>query len=201
MKKAVFTLFLSIVLSTSIALPSHAQEPTEEVVETETPIGKENLSTESATAINSRIDYELPFPGMLPDHPLYILKVVRDGLVKLLINDPMKKARFSLEAGEKRIYAATMLIEKGKDELAIKTMGKGNNYLVDALKTLEEFKKQHPTHTDIRPYLLEYRSATLKLKEITMDTEPKVDSMYKEQFRKEQQRIDMATKNAEKLID
>lgn len=184
--------------------PSFAQEPTtlqEEVIETDTPIGVEHISTESASTSTGRINYELPYPGMLPDHPLYILKVIRDGIVKLLINEPIKRARFSLLSAEKRMYAGKLLIEKGKDELAIETIGKGNNYLGDGLKAIETVKKQTPNHMDIEPFLLQFRSAALKHAEIARDIKPLVDTKFAGQFEREQKRIDQFVKTANNMLN
>ena len=39
-----------------------------------------------------RVDYELPYPGLLPDSPLYFLKISRDRLIEFMIGDPIKKS-------------------------------------------------------------------------------------------------------------
>lgn len=79
------------------------------------------------------IQYDFPYPGILPDHPLYIVKVARDHLVGFLINDPIKKAEFNLLQSDKKIFAAQLLFEKDEDSLAAETLSKSNNYMHHAI--------------------------------------------------------------------
>lgn len=90
----------------------------------------------------AKVEYTLPYPGILPGSPLYFLKVFRDRLVSFLISDPLKKAEFDLLASDKRLGAAVSLFEKGKKELAESTISKGENYFEDAVKNIKLAKKQ-----------------------------------------------------------
>lgn len=72
-------------------------------------------------------DYNLPYPGILPDHPLYKLKVLRDKVTTFLIRDPIKKAEYHLLLADKRIYMSRLLVDKGKIALAKETALKGEN--------------------------------------------------------------------------
>lgn len=175
-----------IMLSQANTNPVFAQE---EVVETETPIGVDNLATQSSIMGPVRINYELPYPGMLPDNPFYFLKAIRDGVVKMLINDDMTKARFSLENASKRMFAARLLVEKGKDELAVTTISKGNNYFVDALDAVNKAIKDDRKNPDIQPFLQEFKSATIKHQEITHDLEKMVDNKFAKQLNVEEKRM------------
>lgn len=86
------------------------------------------------------VQYEMPYPGLLPDSPFYILKTLRDQVVGFLITDPAKKATFDLLQADKRFQAGIMLYEKDQDkkELAFSTLSKGHNYLDMAIdKALE----------------------------------------------------------------
>ncbi len=62
---------------------------------------KENVMT-STSSSKKTIEYALPYPGLLPDSPLYILKAIRDRIIEVLISDTMKKANFELLAADKR---------------------------------------------------------------------------------------------------
>ncbi len=73
------------------------------------------------------VKYDLAFPGMLPDHPLYKVKVLRDKVMLALTRDPMKKAQYHLLLADKRIHMAAMLADKGEIELAKETALKGEN--------------------------------------------------------------------------
>lgn len=90
-------------------------------------------------------DYVMPYPGLLPDSPLYIFKAIRDKVISIMIGDSLKKAQFDLLQSDKRIGASVILFEKGNKEqqiLAISTVSKGQNYYEDAIQKLEEAKKQ-----------------------------------------------------------
>lgn len=100
----------------------------------------ENNATDSAETAEEEIQYELPYPGMLPDNPLYFFKTFRDAVVKFLISDPLKEAEFNVLTANKRAYAALLLAEKGKEELALETLSKSNNYLHEAVVSLSKAK-------------------------------------------------------------
>ena len=74
-------------------------------------------------------DYQLPYPGMLPDHPLYKLKVLRDKIILFLIRDPIKKAERHLQMADKELFMALKLAEKGKIPLAQHTAFKAENHI------------------------------------------------------------------------
>lgn len=100
----------------------------------------ENNATDSAETIEEEVQYELAYPGMLPDNPLYFFKTLRDAVVKFLISDPLKEAEFNVLTANKRAYAALLLAEKGKEELALETLSKSNNYLHEATVALSKAK-------------------------------------------------------------
>jgi len=166
------------------------------VVETESPIGVEDNSTESAILKPERVNYEFPYPGMLPDNPFYILKVIRDGMVKMLINDEMKMARFSLLNAEKRGYSAKLLVDKNKDGLAVETLSKGNNYLNDCVAAVRNYQKSHPKSPDTKPFLIQLQASARKLIELEQDMKSSIDKKYQVSFAKEKER----TVDIEKVV-
>ena len=88
------------------------------------------------------VDYQLPYPGLLPDSPLYFLKIGRDRIIDFLISDPLKQAEFNLLQSEKRFAAGISLLEKGKQKLSEITISKGENYFAKALQNIETAKSQ-----------------------------------------------------------
>lgn len=90
----------------------------------------------------SQVDYFLPYPGLLPDSPLYFLKILRDRAVGFLISDPLKKADFAILQGDKRLQGGIFLLQKDKtkEKLAITSMLKGENYMVDAIGFIQDAK-------------------------------------------------------------
>ncbi len=83
----------------------------------------DEVSTKSTS-----VDYQLAWPGMLPDNPLYKLKVLRDKIISKLIADPIKKIEWDLIMADKTIYASVLLLDKGNIALAKETALKGEHY-------------------------------------------------------------------------
>jgi hypothetical protein len=82
------------------------------------------------------LDYELPYPGILPDHPLYKLKLLRDRLLDFLIRDSAKRIEFNLLMADKRLNMGAYLVEKKNYELAEDTVSKAEKYFVKAIDGL-----------------------------------------------------------------
>lgn len=85
-------------------------------------------------------EYLLPFPGILPDHPLYFLKQVRDGIMDRLIVDPLRKAEFHVLRADKRLNMGKVLVEQKKEKLAEEVISKGEKYLERAISGLMAYK-------------------------------------------------------------
>lgn len=199
MKRAFFLItlaFFAIVVTTKIGI-INAQET---VVQTDTPVGVDAQATQSSEVIPEKVNYELPYQGILPDNPFYILKVIRDGIVKFLINDSLKKAQFSLLSADKRMFAGELLIDKGEDGLAVDTIAKSNNYLDDALVAIREAKRQNSKNPDIKLFLEQFKSAALKHHEIAEDLRPSIDKKFDSQFKIQEQRIVNSEQTAEGLL-
>lgn len=79
------------------------------------------------------VDYYLPYPGILPDHPLYWLKMVRDRAGLLVVTSKMAKAEKLLLYADKRLGAAWALIDGNKVPLGVSTLTKGEKYLEQAV--------------------------------------------------------------------
>ncbi len=88
------------------------------------------------------VEYELPYPGILPDHPLYFLKQVRDWVLDRLIVDSVKKAEFYVLQADKRMSSGMMLIDKGSDVLGEQVISKGEKYMNNALTLLLSLKAE-----------------------------------------------------------
>lgn len=81
-----------------------------------------------------KVSYNLPYPGLLQDSPLYPLKGLRDRIVLFFISDSVKKAQYYLFLSDKRLAAGKILTENGKEKLGTETIQKGENYFGLALK-------------------------------------------------------------------
>ncbi|MCR4263814.1 MAG: DUF5667 domain-containing protein [Candidatus Roizmanbacteria bacterium] len=91
-------------------------------------------STESAS-----VEYTLAYPGMLPGHPLYKLKVARDKLQAYLISSPAKKVQFYLKQADKGMFATLLLSEQEKQDLTTETALKAEHNITLA----NTYLKQH----------------------------------------------------------
>lgn len=141
--------------------------------------------------------YELPYPGLLPDSPLYFLRVTRDRVVGFLISDPLKKTEYNLLQADKRLNAGIYLFNKGKVELAVSTISKAENYFEKAIESMKIAKMQGIDIKEIGSKLLE---SSRKHQEVLIDLEKKANKTFKSNFSVLQKRtIDFETK-VESLI-
>ncbi len=87
------------------------------------------LAQEVTPSFSPIVKYDLAYPGILPNHPLYKLKVLRDKISLAIISDPRKKIDFYLLKTDKEILASAILIDKGLIDLAAQTALKAeHNY-------------------------------------------------------------------------
>lgn len=82
--------------------------------------------------LSSPVEYALPYPGILPDHPLFFIKIIRDRILQFLIKNPVKKCEFQILLADKSLISGMMLLEKNKQDLAIKSYDKAVNSLTQA---------------------------------------------------------------------
>ena len=106
-------------------------------------------SVSSATPSPTLIEYTLPYPGLLPDSPLYGLKTLRDRIMLFLIADPIKKAEFDLLQANKRVSAGMFLAKKKQYPIAVSTISKGENYFEDALSSAKEAQSRGVSGNDV----------------------------------------------------
>ncbi len=131
---SVFAFFAIITLLSYATQTAHAQEPSSVMM-------SDQEIPQDATTSAEKIDYNLAFPGILPDHPLYKIKVLRDKLALMLIGDPKKRIEYYLLQTDKGILATAMLVDKNEIKLAHETALKAeDNYtqLTFELKRLSE---------------------------------------------------------------
>ena len=133
-----------------------------------------------------QVDYELPYPGLLPDSPLYFLRMIRDRAISFLISDPLKKSEFDLLQADKRLNAGIYLFNKGKISLALSTISKAENYFEQALVKMGEAKIQGKSINEIEKKL---RNALKKHRQELEYMTQKVSKNIKGNFEREQERL------------
>jgi len=107
----------------------------------------QEMSTSAAGLAVARvhtIDYSLVYPGILPNNPLYPIKMIRDRIVLFLIADPVKRASFNLLQADKRVAAGELLLKEDEknEALAITTIEKGENYFHEAFNQAFQLKRE-----------------------------------------------------------
>lgn len=99
----------------------------------------------SGASINTpqeKVVYDLPYPGILPDHPLYFIKIIRDRITEFLTRDNVKKAQLYLLYSDKRTAMAMNLAKKGKNQPAVSSFSKGEKYFAKIPELLKKAKEQ-----------------------------------------------------------
>lgn len=89
------------------------------------------------------VEYDLPFAGLLPDHPLYLLKASRDRILLFFTHDPVKNLQLKLLFADKRLVMGRLLWEKGSYDLSTSTFIKAEKYLLTTSLDLGMLKKQN----------------------------------------------------------
>lgn len=84
----------------------------------------------SISGMEEEIDYYLPYPGkVLPDSPLWNLKVIRDKIWLFATTDWGRKGDLYLLFADKRIASSKALFEKSEPEQGYETLLKAEQYL------------------------------------------------------------------------
>lgn len=143
---------------------------------------QEDKKTPDEKTTVKKIEYTLPYPGILPDHPLYSVKALRDKIMGFLIRDPLKKTEFNILMSDKRVIMGTQLIEKDKTELADKTLNEANDFYLAALAQAANAKKQgREISNDLKSRLT---NSLAKHKEVLTEFKEKVPENYQEGYKK-----------------
>jgi hypothetical protein len=133
--------------------------------------GLDGVQEQATEAAQEEVSYFLAYPGILPDHLLYPLKMIRDRILLFLTTDPLKKAELYLLYADKRLEAGRMLIEKGKLDLGLETLTKAEKYLEQAVDQ-EKVAQQAGKKTE--GFLNRLSLATRKHEQVMLGFEEKI---------------------------
>ena len=120
-------------------------------------------SARAVEPVTVKVEYYLPYPGVLPDSPLYKLKALRDKLQLILTFDEARKIEKDLLFADKRIGAAQVLVEGGKVSLGVTTATKAEKYLESAVTRA---LKLSAGGRDVKSLLLTLTKAAAKHQEV-----------------------------------
>lgn len=99
--------------------------------------------TPSPIPKSNEIEYPLPYPGILPNKPLFILKDLRDKLLEVFTINPLKKTELYLLQADKNLSSSIVLFDLGKENMALRSFVKSQKYLEKAIDE-EEVAKNSP---------------------------------------------------------
>lgn len=137
------------------------------------------------------IQYDLTFPGMLPDNFLYKLKVMRDKIQLVITTEPIKRINLLLRLADKGILASAMLIDKKDWKLAKETALKAENYMT--LLTPELSRLDEPIDQKL---LKKLQIASQKHQEVFAKLQERAEDKDKKKFT---QLIDFSKRNQSEI--
>lgn len=162
-------------------------------------LAQSDISKDAVPLSPTPVEYQLPYPGLLPDNPLYFLKVARDRIIGFLISDPLKKAEFNLLTADKRLNAGVYLFNsrQGKEDLVLSTISKGENYFEESIIKAREAKKQGMDTVNI---LRRLSLSAKKHQEVLKELEAKSPKNKKQGFILLEKRVEDFEKTIDELI-
>lgn len=140
----------------------------------------------SPTPVSS---YQLPYPGMLPDNPLYFLKVIRDDIISFFISKPLEKADFALTQSDKNVEASYLMVttEQGKDDLAFKTFSQAQDYFETAITQAADARRQGYSITEMYKKLdASHKNHQLMLKAVGTQTRQEKSQVFNQELSREE---------------
>jgi hypothetical protein len=84
----------------------------------------------------NKVAYQLPYPGILPDHPLYFLKALRDRLHLFFNRSLQKKQKFIFFILIKGPSQPKFFFKKEK-KMALDALVKGEKYFLEISFVME----------------------------------------------------------------
>ena len=185
-----FSLFVILLALLLCITPSvHAEIIAQEVSSPTVTIRAYDDTPSASNTASPKSDYTLPYPGLLPDSPLYFLKTLRDRVVSIFISNPRKKAEFNLLQCDKRINAAVYLLanhDKKKETLAVSTISKAENYMEEGIEYIKQARKQGEITEDV---IKLYEQAAIKYLEVFVELEKPAAGDLKKQLQANESRI------------
>lgn len=91
---------------------------------------------------SKKVDYALPYPGLLPDNPLYAIKKIRDTVLIFFSRNNVRKVELYFLFSDKKIYMASELAKKGKWNLVSQTTTEAQSDFLKVAELLRTSKKQ-----------------------------------------------------------
>lgn len=104
--------------------------------------------SQSINLTEKEVIYQLPYSGLLPDHPLYPLKQLRDTLLVITTRDNVKKAQLYLNLSNRMFSESLGLAQKGKEGRSLEHMQKAQEEFFHIMPAIQNVKKQGGAYPD-----------------------------------------------------
>lgn len=137
MKKNIFSLLFLVLLSLFFPLVNHEPVQIHAVAQS---LPTPTVSLMQPVVASVVVEYVLPYPGILPTHPLYFLKMMRDQIVEALISDPVKRADFYITQADKKLSMALALSDAKKSKEMIRALEDAAALRQKSIKQLEDLR-------------------------------------------------------------
>lgn len=137
MKKNIFSFLFLVLLSLFFPLVNRSPVQIHAVVQS---VPTPTVALIQPVVANVTVEYVLPYPGILPTHPLYFLKMMRDQIVEALISDPVKRADFYITQADKKLSMALALSDAKKSNEMLRAIDDALTLRQKSIKQLEELR-------------------------------------------------------------
>ena len=114
----------------------------------------------------------LPSVGITPDSPFYIFKTLKESIQTFFIFGAENKAKQYLHLAEVRLAEYQKMLEKGKNDIAQKTLDKYGKQLNNAVQKIEELKNKGINITKLSEYLSTTTSKSIEVLERNLQKVP-----------------------------
>jgi hypothetical protein len=151
-------------------------------------------SQPAMAAADNHVNYELPYPGILPGNPLYSVKSARDSLMQWMTRDNIKKAQLRLQISDKQVRGAQMLLKDKDYDRAEQILMESEDIFDKALEDALNAKEQGASPTS--EFRQKMHDSNLKHKQVISDILKSIPQEERDGFKKS---LEQNAQNAQKL--
>lgn len=113
--------------------------------------------------------YELPYPGILPPHPLFVFKRIRDWMWLRMTRDHYKKAMLLHRFADREMGAAVVMSENDRSKTGLEFAEKA---IEDLEEAYEETKKEKVVYIEAKQIGVQIREAGIAYEYAIWDFKP-----------------------------
>lgn len=126
-------------------------------------VAQDSEASPQAIFETETVEYQLPYPGILADHPFFFLKDLRNTYRIWTAPSHIPKSIEYLDQADSTIAMAQPLREKGKLKLSVESVAKANELFKQAVF---HYKENEESTEESRAHLEQLRNANKKHREV-----------------------------------